>query len=43
VFFNGVNNKIEKWKLKNAFNQALKQAGIEHVRFVQHTLATKRC
>ncbi|MHC4307276.1 MAG: tyrosine-type recombinase/integrase [Planctomycetota bacterium] len=43
VFFNGANKKIDRWKLKNVFNRAVKESGIRKFRFhdLRHTFATR--
>ncbi len=43
VFFNGANKKIDRWKLKNKFNEAVRESGIEKFRFhdLRHSFATR--
>ncbi|MHA2031686.1 MAG: tyrosine-type recombinase/integrase [Candidatus Kariarchaeaceae archaeon] len=43
MFYNGTHKKIDRWKLKNNFNKAVKESGIDHFRFhdMRHTFATR--
>lgn len=44
VFYNGANNKIDRWKLKAMFSKAVAEAGIKNrLRFhdLRHTFATR--